>query len=138
MSEAGILFVDDDRAILELVREYLAEVGYRVEVVDNGVRALEIIKDTTDKSVKATAHNALGLSYFEAAEFKEARWEFLWVDLVYNQDKSEHAKALYYLWLTFKELGEADRAQEYLDILLTDRNFAGMEYQVLAQRKRAS
>lgn len=46
MSEAGILFVDDDRAILGLVREYLAEVGYRVEVVDNGVRALEMIKDT--------------------------------------------------------------------------------------------
>jgi DNA-binding NtrC family response regulator len=46
MSEAEILFVDDDRAILELVREYLAEVGYRVEVVDNGVKALEIIKDT--------------------------------------------------------------------------------------------
>jgi len=45
MSEAGILFVDDDRAILELVREYLAEVGYQVEVVDNGVKALEIIKD---------------------------------------------------------------------------------------------
>lgn len=46
MSEAGILFVDDDRAILGLVREYLAEVGYRVEVVDNGVKALEMIKDT--------------------------------------------------------------------------------------------
>lgn len=46
MGNAGILFVDDDREILELVREYLAEVGYRVEVVDNGVQALEMIKDT--------------------------------------------------------------------------------------------
>jgi DNA-binding NtrC family response regulator len=46
MGNAGILFVDDDRAILELVREYLTEVGYRVEVVDNGVKALEMIKDT--------------------------------------------------------------------------------------------
>jgi DNA-binding NtrC family response regulator len=46
MSEAGILFVDDDRAILELVREYLTEVGYRVEVVDNGVKAVELIRDT--------------------------------------------------------------------------------------------
>ena len=43
-SDADILFVDDDRAILELVREYLAEVGYRVEVVDNGLQALERIK----------------------------------------------------------------------------------------------
>jgi DNA-binding NtrC family response regulator len=44
-NDAEILFVDDDRAILELVREYLAESGYRVEVVDNGVRALELIRD---------------------------------------------------------------------------------------------
>lgn len=43
-SDADILFVDDDRAILELVREYLAEVGYRVEVADNGLQALERIK----------------------------------------------------------------------------------------------
>jgi DNA-binding NtrC family response regulator len=43
-NDAEILFVDDDRAILELVREYLTETGYRVEVVDNGVSALELIK----------------------------------------------------------------------------------------------
>jgi DNA-binding NtrC family response regulator len=43
-SDAEILFVDDDRTILELVREYLAEVGYRVDVVDNGMQALEWIK----------------------------------------------------------------------------------------------
>jgi DNA-binding NtrC family response regulator len=46
MGNANILFVDDDRTILELVREYLTEVGYQVEVVDNGVNALEMIKDT--------------------------------------------------------------------------------------------
>jgi DNA-binding NtrC family response regulator len=45
MKHAEILFVDDDRAILELVREYLSEVGYGVEVVDNGLRALEMIKE---------------------------------------------------------------------------------------------
>jgi len=43
-SDADILFVDDDRAILELVREYLTEVGFRVEVADNGLQALERIK----------------------------------------------------------------------------------------------
>jgi len=43
-SHAEILFVDDDRTILELVREYLAEIGYRVDVVDNGMQALERIK----------------------------------------------------------------------------------------------
>jgi DNA-binding NtrC family response regulator len=44
-SDAEILFVDDDRTILDLVREYLSEVGYRVEVVDNGIQALEMIKN---------------------------------------------------------------------------------------------
>jgi DNA-binding NtrC family response regulator len=43
-SPAEILYVDDDRAILDLVREYLTETGYRVEVVDNGMKALERIK----------------------------------------------------------------------------------------------
>ena len=36
MPNADILFVDDDRAILDIVREYLTEVGYRIDVVDNG------------------------------------------------------------------------------------------------------
>jgi len=45
MNGSGILFVDDDRMILDMVHEYLSEVGYRVEVVDNGVKALQMIKD---------------------------------------------------------------------------------------------
>ncbi|HSM90272.1 MAG TPA: sigma-54 dependent transcriptional regulator [Desulfobacterales bacterium] len=45
MDIADILFVDDDRAILEIVREYLAEIGYHVDVVDNGLAALERIKE---------------------------------------------------------------------------------------------
>ena len=45
MNSADILFVDDDRAILEIVREYLAEIGYHVDVVDNGLAALERIKE---------------------------------------------------------------------------------------------
>lgn len=45
MQDFDILFVDDDRAILELVNEYLAELGYRIHVTDNGVKALDLIKD---------------------------------------------------------------------------------------------
>ena len=106
---------------------------------DKGRGALrEIIKDTTDKGVKAAAYNTLGVSHFNAGEFKEARWEFLWVDVVYNQDRAEHAKALYYLWRTFKELGEGERAQECLDALLSDRQFVGSEFQVQAQRESKS
>jgi hypothetical protein len=96
----------------------------------------DIIKGTTDTGAKAAAYNTLGVSYFSAGEFKEARWEFLWVDVVYNQDRAEHARALYYLWRTFKELGENERAQECLETLLSDRQFAGLEYQVQAHREK--
>jgi TolA-binding protein len=89
----------------------------------------QIVKETNDKTMKAAAYNALGASLFAAGQYKEARWEFLWVDVVYNQDRNEHAKALYYLWKTFSQLGEMERAQECLESLLSDRQFTGTEYQ---------
>ena len=45
MENFEILFVDDDRTILELVEEYLTAFDYSVSVVDNGMKALELIRD---------------------------------------------------------------------------------------------
>jgi DNA-binding NtrC family response regulator len=45
MKEFQILFVDDDRTILSLVEEYLTAFDYRITVVDNGLKALEMIKE---------------------------------------------------------------------------------------------
>jgi DNA-binding NtrC family response regulator len=45
MKEFEILFVDDDRTILSLVEEYLTAFDYRINVVDNGLKALELIKE---------------------------------------------------------------------------------------------
>jgi len=45
MKDFEILFVDDDRTILSLVEEYLTAFDYRVTVVDNGLKALELIKE---------------------------------------------------------------------------------------------
>ncbi len=39
-----ILFVDDDKDILLIVEKYLSRQGYDVKVVDNGIRALDQIK----------------------------------------------------------------------------------------------
>ncbi|MBN2466917.1 MAG: sigma-54-dependent Fis family transcriptional regulator [Deltaproteobacteria bacterium] len=44
MDDFRILFVDDEREILLVVKEYLASHGYHVEVVDSGLRALELFK----------------------------------------------------------------------------------------------
>ena len=45
MREFQILFVDDDRTILSLVEEYLTAFDYRITAVDNGLKALELIKE---------------------------------------------------------------------------------------------
>src|SRR5262249_54759497 len=89
----------------------------------------QVIKEANDKNVKALAYNTLGQCLYNGEHLKEARWEFLWVDVVYNQDKAEHAKALYYLAKIFDKLDEKDRAQECRDALVSERAFAGMEWQ---------
>jgi len=45
MKEFEILFVDDDRTILSLVEEYLTAFDYRINIVDSGLKALELIKE---------------------------------------------------------------------------------------------
>jgi len=89
----------------------------------------QITKETKDKDLKAIAYNTLGMGYYNRDQLKEARWEFLWVDVVYNQDKAEHAKALYYLAKIFDKLDEKERAQECREALVSDRAFNGMEWQ---------
>lgn len=44
MKDFDILYVDDDRDILQMVGEYLRRAQYRVDVVDNGIDAFEMVK----------------------------------------------------------------------------------------------
>ena len=46
MEDLEILFVDDEREILSIVKEYMSLNGYDITVVDNGEEALERIKRT--------------------------------------------------------------------------------------------
>ena len=45
MEDFQILFVDDDRQVLSVVKGYLSPQGYRVTVVENGLDAFELIKE---------------------------------------------------------------------------------------------
>ena len=45
MEDFEILFVDDDQTILSLVEEYLTAFDYQISIVNNGLKALELIKD---------------------------------------------------------------------------------------------
>ncbi len=94
----------------------------------------QLLKETTDKQIKALAHNALGECLYKANRYEDALWEFLWVDTVFNQDRAQRAKALYFLWQTFERLNNAERAQECREAL-TDPAYAGTEYQRLAAAK---
>ena len=45
MKDYGILFVDDDNAILDLVNRYLTREGYAVSLADSGRKALHMLKE---------------------------------------------------------------------------------------------
>jgi tetratricopeptide (TPR) repeat protein len=74
-----------------------------------------IIAKTTDKDLKALAYNALGDCYRLNQRPKEALWPYLWVDVVYHQDRDEHVKAMAELAKIFEEQGDMARAKEYKD-----------------------
>jgi DNA-binding NtrC family response regulator len=45
MNDFGILFVDDEKEVLSVVDEYLGFYGYRVTVVNSGIKAMELVKE---------------------------------------------------------------------------------------------
>jgi len=118
----------------------LAECDAAAGHLDKAVKAIEaIIAKPMRKDLKAQAYNALGDCYYGQKKWKDAMWSYLWVDVIYHQNREEHAKALYHLSKAFKELGDDKKATEYRDRLEKDKQFAGTEYQkVLALEKGGS
>jgi tetratricopeptide (TPR) repeat protein len=95
----------------------------------------KVVNSKGDKATMAQAHNMLGECLFKSEKFAEARWEFLYVDTVYNQDKHQHAKALYYLWKIFGEVKTRDEARaKQCRAMLEEPQFNGTEYQKLARQ----
>ncbi len=112
-----------------------AEVLVALQKPDEAMKLLQqVVKENTDKDIKALAHNTLGECLYNANRFNEARWEFLFVDTIFNQDKNQHAKALYYLWKTFQNLNDEVRAQECREQLLSAA-FTGTEWQLKGQKE---
>jgi TolA-binding protein len=99
-------------------RIYLAECAGASGRLPEAVAQLEgIIAKSADKDLKALAHNALGDCYRLNSRPKEALWPYLWVDVIYHQDRQEYVKALAALAKLFAEQGDSARAQEYKDKL---------------------
>ena len=67
-----------------------------------------------------------------AGRLEDALWAYLWVDVVYHQNRQEHAKALYHLYKLFKDRQDEAKAKQCKERLEKDKQFAGLEYQRLA------
>ena len=88
-----------------------------------------------DDHLKALAYNALGDYYLQNKQPDEAFWQYLRVDAVYNQDREEHARALYNLWKLFESVrGDQQRSNECLQ-KLEDKSLAGTDYQARALKE---
>jgi hypothetical protein len=75
-----------------------------------------VIDRTTDPALKAAAYNVLGdCLRRDPKQKKEALYAYLWVDVVYNQDAAEVAKATSRLAELFGELKDEERAKKYRD-----------------------
>jgi hypothetical protein len=100
------------------IRIYLALCqGASGKVVEATTQLEAIIAQTNDNSLKAVAYNALGDCYRLANRQKEALWPYLWVDVIYHQDRQEHIKAMGQLARLFDDLGDKAKAKQYRDRL---------------------
>ena len=105
----------------------------RLDGVEERLRAT--IRASEDKTLLALAHNFLGDLYRLKKQADLAFWEYLKVDMMYSEDREEHAKALYYLAQLFdKPKNDPARAEQYLTKLKT-REYDGTTYQRMAEKK---
>ncbi len=102
-------------------RVYLAVCSAAADKLDEAVRQLEgILATSTDNEVKAIAYNTLGDCYRLKNRPRDALWAYLWVDVIYHQNRREHAKAIAQLAKLFEELGDSARASQYQEKLKKD------------------
>jgi hypothetical protein len=82
-----------------------------------------------DSRLRAAAHLGRADCYRLGKQFKEAMWDYLWVDVVFNQDREQNAKALYYLAEMFDLQNDAVRAKETRERLQSDPRLRDTRYQ---------
>ncbi len=88
-----------------------------------------LIAKSKDLAARGAGYSALGEVFVRHGLWREAMWAFLWVDVVYNQDRDEQIKAVHRLVQIFtvlkekEKIGDADkdRADLYRERLLRIR-----------------
>jgi hypothetical protein len=85
---------------------------------EEGVKEIEkLISATKDPLVRATGFGMMGELYLAKDKPREAMWQFLWVEVVYLQDKDEVIKTLARLSDSFRLQGDDDKAKLYREKL---------------------
>ena len=120
------------------VQVYLAQTQVAQGNIKDAEKPLrDAAKGDGDDDLKALAYNALGDYYLKSNQPDEAFWQYLRVDALYNQDREEHARALYNLWKLFDSArSDPQRARECLE-KLKDKSLDGTEYHDLAVKESA-
>lgn len=104
------------------VRVFLAECRAATGELPAAIKDLEdVIGKNPDAGLRALAYNTLGDCYVAAKQPKDALWQYLMVDVIYNQDKQEHLKAMQALVKVFEEIKDENRSKQYKEKLLKGR-----------------
>jgi hypothetical protein len=83
---------------------------------ETAANQLEELLIKADDGVKPTIYNLIGdCRRLDPTKEKEALFAYLWVDVVYNHDAAETAKAQDRLAELFKKMGQDERAKTYRD-----------------------
>jgi hypothetical protein len=99
----------------------------------------QVLQSGAENDVRAMACNTLGDYYRAKKQPDDAFWQYLWVDVYYNQDREEVARALYHLSKLFVEVRkDTVRSKACRDRLCDETQFGGLEYHKQALTERAA
>jgi hypothetical protein len=136
-AEKKLASVDKAMAKNDPQRAYITALRAESQIGQNNLKQAEAllkeaIRSSSDGRLRGLAHNLLGDYYRRKGQPGEAFWHYLRVDVLYDQDPEEHAKALYYLIGLFDRVkNDSVRSQDCAQ-RLRDGRFAGTRYQALA------
>ena len=124
-----------DKATALEIRVVLAECKAILGQLPEAVKELDdLLKEASNDHTRATVHLGRGDCYRLTKQFRDAQWDYLWVDVIYNQDREQQAKALYCLSEVFGALGDNNKAKECKDRLMSDPRLKDSQYQRRAAR----
>lgn len=120
---------DPQRLKLELTLADCRAADGRTKEAADALNA--ILKRAKTPENKAIAYNGLSELLIKAGDPKsleQAKWNLLYIEMLYNQNKEERARALYNLQKVFAMLKDTPKSKRFRDLLLNDPALAG-EYQ---------